>query len=50
MPLSRTTERRIREYYAETGCSVVHLEFGNWCGRSSILGLQDVVIAIKEVS
>jgi ubiquinone/menaquinone biosynthesis C-methylase UbiE len=42
-------EGRIRKYYAEVGCSVVELEFGNWCGRTSLLGLQDVVIAVKEV-
>ena len=41
-------ERRIREYYAESGCSVLDLAFGNWCGRSSWLGLQDLVIATKE--
>jgi hypothetical protein len=41
-------ERRIRQYYAEVGCSVMELEFGNWCGRASLLGLQDVVIAVKE--
>jgi hypothetical protein len=41
-------EQRIREYYAEVGCGVMELAFGNWCGRTSLLGLQDVVIAVKE--
>jgi SAM-dependent methyltransferase len=41
-------ERRIREYYAEVGCSVLELAFGNWCGRTSLLGHQDLVIAVKE--
>jgi ubiquinone/menaquinone biosynthesis C-methylase UbiE len=41
-------EGRIRKYYAEVGCSVVEVVFGNWCGRTSLLGLQDLVIAIKE--
>jgi len=41
-------EGRIRGYYAETGCSVIDLAFGNWCGRTSLLGLQDLVIAAKE--
>ena len=41
-------ERRIREYYAETGCRVVHVEFGNWSGRISPLGHQDLMIAVKE--
>jgi hypothetical protein len=43
-------ERRIRKYYAETGCTLVELGFGDWCGRSSILGLQDFAIAVKEPS
>jgi len=41
-------EGRMRRYYAEVGCSVVDLSFGNWCGRSSQLGHQDLVIAVKE--
>jgi len=41
-------EQRVRECYVQTGCSVVNLEFGNWCGRTSFLGLQDLVIAVKE--
>jgi SAM-dependent methyltransferase len=41
-------ERRIRDYYAEVGCSVLELVFGNWCGRTALLGHQDFVVAIKE--
>jgi len=41
-------EARVRRLYAETGCSIVELAFGNWCGRSSLLGHQDLVIAMKE--
>jgi SAM-dependent methyltransferase len=41
-------ERRVRAYYAEVGCSVLEVAFGNWCGRSSQLGHQDLVIAVKE--
>jgi SAM-dependent methyltransferase len=43
-------ERRIREYYIETGSSVIDMAFGNWCGRTSFLGHQDLVIAVKEPS
>lgn len=41
-------EGRIRSYYAETGCSILNVEFGNWSGRSSTLGHQDLVIAEKR--
>jgi SAM-dependent methyltransferase len=41
-------EGRIRSNYVETGCSIVDLEFGNWCGRPSTLGHQDLVIAVKK--
>jgi SAM-dependent methyltransferase len=41
-------ERRVRQYCAEVGCSVLDIAFGNWCGRSSLLGHQDLVIAVKE--
>jgi ubiquinone/menaquinone biosynthesis C-methylase UbiE len=41
-------EGRIRHYYAETGCSIFTLEFGDWCGRTSSLGHQDLVIAVKD--
>jgi SAM-dependent methyltransferase len=41
-------ERRVRDSYAEVGCSVQEVAFGNWCGRTSWLGHQDVVIAVKE--
>jgi ubiquinone/menaquinone biosynthesis C-methylase UbiE len=41
-------ENRMRNLYAQTSCSVVEMAFGNWCGRASLLGLQDLVVAIKE--
>jgi ubiquinone/menaquinone biosynthesis C-methylase UbiE len=41
-------ESRIRHYYAETGCGSLNLEYGNWCGRASSLGHQDLVIAVKQ--
>jgi SAM-dependent methyltransferase len=41
-------ERLIRKCYAEVGCTVQELAFGNWCGRTSLLGHQDLVIAMKE--
>ena len=41
-------EDRIRDYYAETGCSILNLELGDWCGRTSSLGHQDLVIAVKK--
>jgi hypothetical protein len=40
-------EARIRSYAAEAGFSVFEMTFGNWCGRPSLLGLQDLVILIK---
>ena len=41
-------ESRIRDCYAETGCSILNVEFGNWCGRTSSLGQQDLIIAVKK--
>jgi SAM-dependent methyltransferase len=41
-------ERRIRQYYAEAGFSLCEMTLGDWCGRPTLLGLQDVVIAIRE--
>ena len=41
-------ERRVRQQYADVGCTVLELAFGNWCGRASFLGHQDLVIAVKE--
>jgi hypothetical protein len=40
-------EARVRAYTASAGLSVCELAFGDWCGRPSLLGLQDVVIAVK---
>jgi hypothetical protein len=28
--------------------SAVEITFGNWCGRPSLLGLQDMIIALKK--
>jgi len=41
-------EGRIRQFCAEVGCSVLDISYGNWCGRSSMLGHQDLMIAVKE--
>jgi ubiquinone/menaquinone biosynthesis C-methylase UbiE len=41
-------EDQIRRYYTETGCRIRDVEFGNWSGRPSSLGHQDLVIAVKE--
>lgn len=41
-------EARIRSYAAEAGFSVFEMTFGSWCGRPSLLGLQDLVILIKR--
>jgi SAM-dependent methyltransferase len=41
-------ERRIRGYCADAGLAVVELAFGNWSGQPSQLGLQDLVVALKE--
>jgi ubiquinone/menaquinone biosynthesis C-methylase UbiE len=40
-------EGRVRNYYAETRCRILDLTFGDWCGRASSLGHQDLVIAAK---
>jgi SAM-dependent methyltransferase len=40
-------EARVRAHTADAGLSVCELSFGNWCGRPSLLGLQDLVIAVK---
>jgi SAM-dependent methyltransferase len=41
-------ETRIRGFYAEVGMQVVELAFGNWSGRATLLGHQDLVVAIKN--
>jgi ubiquinone/menaquinone biosynthesis C-methylase UbiE len=41
-------EERIRLYYLEAGLSLTDISFGNWSGRSSLLGLQDLVIALRR--
>lgn len=40
-------ESRVRRYCAEVGLSLGETALGNWCGRPSLLGLQDLVIAFK---
>lgn len=40
-------EARIRGYYREAGLSVAEIAYGDWCGRPTLLGLQDLVIALK---
>jgi SAM-dependent methyltransferase len=39
-------EQRIRHFYAEMGLAPVEISYGDWCGRPSLLGLQDLVIAM----
>lgn len=41
-------EQRIREFYAETGLVPVEISYGDWCGRPSLLGLQDLTIAMPS--
>jgi SAM-dependent methyltransferase len=41
-------EQRVRSYAAEAGFSTYEMTFGNWCGRPSMLGLQDVAIFIRR--
>ena len=41
-------EQRIRRSYAEVGLAPVEISYGDWCGRPTLLGLQDLVIAIPS--
>lgn len=41
-------EQRIRGFYAETGLVPVEISYGDWCGRGSLLGLQDLVVAMPS--
>ena len=41
-------EARIRAFYAEVGMQAVELSFGDWCGRPTLLGHQDLIVAIKS--
>jgi SAM-dependent methyltransferase len=41
-------EPRIREMYAEVGLDPVDISYGDWCGRPSLLGLQDLVVAMRS--
>ena len=40
-------EGRIRAFTADSGLTVSEIVFGNWCGRPSLLGLQDLMILLK---
>ena len=39
-------EQRIRQYYAQLGLSPVEVSYGDWCGRPSLLGLQDLIVGM----
>ena len=41
-------EQRIRDFYSEFGFSVIECAFGNWCGRTALLGFQDLIVAARE--
>jgi len=41
-------EGRIRAMSSAVGCPVTEITFGNWCGRNSQLGHQDLVIGLKS--
>ncbi len=41
-------EARIRAYNTDAGFSLWEVAYGNWCGRKSAGGFQDVMIALKE--
>lgn len=41
-------EARIRAYYAGVGLSVSEIVYGDWCGRPTMIGLQDLVVATKS--
>lgn len=41
-------ESRIRSFTADAGFTVSEIVYGNWCGRPSLLGLQDVMVLIRS--
>jgi hypothetical protein len=41
-------EQRIRSFCAEAALAPVEISYGDWCGRPSLLGLQDLVIAMPS--
>jgi SAM-dependent methyltransferase len=41
-------EQRLRRFYAEAGLTPVEISYGDWCGRPTLLGLQDLVIAMRS--
>jgi SAM-dependent methyltransferase len=40
-------EARVRAYTAEAGFTTNEIVFGNWCGRPSLLGLQDAMVLTR---
>jgi hypothetical protein len=41
-------EGRIRAYVAAAGFTVSEMTFGDWCGRPSLMGLQDLMVLIRQ--
>jgi len=41
-------EQRIRRFYIESGFGLVEIALGDWCGRSTLIGFQDLVVAVRE--
>ncbi len=41
-------ELRIRNYSIDAGLSVHDITFGDWCGRPSFLGFQDLMILVRS--
>ena len=41
-------EARMRAFTADAGFSLSEIVYGDWCGRPSLLGLQDAMVVIKR--
>jgi SAM-dependent methyltransferase len=41
-------EQRIRQYHEEARLTPIEITFGNWCGRPAMIGLQDLIVSLKE--
>lgn len=41
-------ETRVREWCAAAGLVPVEISFGDWSGRPTLIGLQDVLVAVKS--
>jgi hypothetical protein len=41
-------ESRIRARYAAAGFNLAEVAYGDWCDRRSLLGLQDLIVAMRE--